>query len=177
MTATSSKWDFGDKGQQILETKLSVDMRKREMWFFHLPTSYLAATKIFRNQERSIPRWVSIICQKSETPRPVGQKKLGTPTSRNPPKTRSRDSWKTLPRSRDQAKIFRDPRFSRWHSIPLTSFFRNMCGTHSFLLFPLESLLASYLYWPKILGYHQILYNDVNATRAVIGRCLWSIRV
>ena len=147
LSSTSSKWDFGDKGQQILETKLSVDMRKREMWFFHLPTSYLAATKIFRNQERSIPRWVSIICpwiRDSETGRQ--KKKWGTPRSRNHPKTRSRDSSKKLPRSRDQAKIFRDLRFSRWHSIPLPSFFRYMCGTRSFLLFPLESLLASYLF-------------------------------
>ena len=34
-------------------------------------------------------------------------------------KTRLRDLSKTLPRFRDPAKIFRDPRFSRYHSPPL----------------------------------------------------------
>ena len=37
----------------------------------------------------------------------------------NHEKTRLRDLSKTLPRFRDPAKIFRDPRFSRYHSPPL----------------------------------------------------------
>ena len=37
----------------------------------------------------------------------------------NHAKTRLRDLSKTLPRFRDPAKIFRDPRFSRYHSPPL----------------------------------------------------------
>ena len=37
----------------------------------------------------------------------------------NHEKTRLRDLSKTLPRFRDPAKIFRDPRFSRYHSAPL----------------------------------------------------------
>ena len=37
----------------------------------------------------------------------------------NHAKTRLRDLSKTLPRFRDTAKIFRDPRFSRYHSLPL----------------------------------------------------------
>ena len=42
-------------------------------------------------------------------------KKLKT----NHAKTRLRDLSKTLPRFRDPVKIFRDPRFSRYHSPPL----------------------------------------------------------
>ena len=38
----------------------------------------------------------------------------------NHAKTRLRDLSKTLPRFRDPAKIFRDSRFSRYHSPPLT---------------------------------------------------------
>ena len=38
----------------------------------------------------------------------------------NHAKTRLRDLSKTLPRFRDPVKIFRDPRFSRYHSPPLT---------------------------------------------------------
>ena len=37
----------------------------------------------------------------------------------NHAKTRLRDLPKTLPRFQDPAKIFRDPRFSRYHSPPL----------------------------------------------------------
>ena len=37
----------------------------------------------------------------------------------NHAKTRFRDLSKTLPRFRDPVKIFRDPRFSRYHSPPL----------------------------------------------------------
>ena len=37
----------------------------------------------------------------------------------NRAKTRLRDLSKTLPRFRDPAKTFRDPRFSRYHSPPL----------------------------------------------------------
>ena len=49
-----------------------------------------------------------------------GKKKIETPTRKNHPKTRLRDSSKTsLPRFRDRAKISWDPRFSRYHSIPL----------------------------------------------------------
>ena len=39
----------------------------------------------------------------------------------NHAKTRLRDLSKTLPRFRDPVKIFRDPRFSRYHSPPLGS--------------------------------------------------------
>ena len=39
----------------------------------------------------------------------------------NHAKTRLRDLSKTLPRFRDPAKIFRDPRSSRYHSPPLLS--------------------------------------------------------
>ena len=44
-----------------------------------------------------------------------GSKKVKT----NHEKTRLRDLSKTLPRFRDPAKIFRDPRFSLYHSPPL----------------------------------------------------------
>ena len=37
----------------------------------------------------------------------------------NHAKTRLRDLSKTLPRFQDPAKMFRDPRFSRYHSPPL----------------------------------------------------------
>ena len=48
------------------------------------------------------------------------KKKIETPTCKNHPKTRLRHPSKAaLPRFRDRAKIFWDPRFSSDHSIPL----------------------------------------------------------
>ena len=41
-----------------------------------------------------------------------------TSETQNHPKTKFRDPSRTLPRFRDQAKIFRDPRYSRNHSTP-----------------------------------------------------------
>ena len=52
----------------------------------------------------------------------------------NHAKTRLRDLSKTLPRFRDPVKIFRDPRFSRYHSPPLilSDQTKTTEGEHSF---------------------------------------------
>ena len=53
----------------------------------------------------------------------------------NHEKTRLRDLSKTLPRFRDPAKIFRDPRFSRYHSAPLILFSILLANVLSEILF------------------------------------------
>ena len=55
------------------------------------------------------------------TPRLFGKKFQDSKNiNTNHAKTRLQDLSKTLPRFRDPAKIFRDPRFSWYHSPPLT---------------------------------------------------------
>ena len=60
------------------------------------------------------------ILVRNPSPRLFG-KKFGDSkkVNTNHAKTRLRDLSKTLPRFRDPANIFRDPRFSRYHSPPL----------------------------------------------------------
>ena len=55
---------------------------------------------------------------KSETPRPLGKKIQDSKTQKSPENEISRHI-KTLTRFRDRAKIFRYPRFSKYHSKPL----------------------------------------------------------
>ena len=55
---------------------------------------------------------------KSETPRTVG-KKIETCEKQKSPKNESSRPIKNASVIRDQAKIFQDPRFSRYHSLPL----------------------------------------------------------
>ena len=51
-------------------------------------------------------------------PRPFGQKRIKTPRPKRHPKKSSRPITNTSnPRFRDWVKFFRDPRFSRYHSI------------------------------------------------------------
>ena len=60
------------------------------------------------------------ILVRNPSPRLFGQKfRDSKKVNTNHAKTRLRDLSKTLPRFRDPAKIFRDPRFSRYHSPPL----------------------------------------------------------
>ena len=60
------------------------------------------------------------ILVRNPSPRLFGEKFRDTKRVKaNHEKTRLRDLPKTLPRFRDPAKIFRDPRFSRYHSPPL----------------------------------------------------------
>ena len=57
---------------------------------------------------------------RNPSPRLFGKKlRDSKKVNANHAKTRLRDLSKTLPRFRDPAKIFRDPRFSRYHSPPL----------------------------------------------------------
>ena len=61
------------------------------------------------------------ILVRNPSPRLFGKKfRDSKKVNTNHAKTRLRDLSKTLPRFRDPAKIFRDPRFSRYHSPPLT---------------------------------------------------------
>ena len=62
------------------------------------------------------------ILVRNPSPRLFGKNFRNSKKVKNKPyaKTRFRDLSKTLPRFRDPAKIFRDPRFSRYHSPPLT---------------------------------------------------------
>ena len=60
------------------------------------------------------------ILVRNPSPRLFGKKfRDSKEVNTNHAKTRLRDLSKTLPRLRDHAKIFRDPRFSRYHSPPL----------------------------------------------------------
>ena len=60
------------------------------------------------------------ILVRNPSPRLFGKKfRDSKKVKTNHAKTRLRDLSKTLPRFRDPAKIFRDPRFSRHHSSPL----------------------------------------------------------
>ena len=60
------------------------------------------------------------ILVRNPSPRLFGKKfRDSKKVKTNHAKTRLRDLSKTLPRFRDTAKIFRDPRFSRYHSPPL----------------------------------------------------------
>ena len=60
------------------------------------------------------------ILVRNPSPRLFGKKfRDSKKVNTNHAKTRLRDFSKTLPRFRDPAKIFRDPRFSRYHSPPL----------------------------------------------------------
>ena len=60
------------------------------------------------------------ILVRNPSPRLLGKKfRDSKEVKTNHAKTRLRDVLKTLPRFRDPAKIFRDPRFSRYHSPPL----------------------------------------------------------
>ena len=60
------------------------------------------------------------ILVRNPSPRLFGEKfRYSKKVKTNHEKTRLRDLSKTFPRFRDRAKIFRDPRFSRYHSPPL----------------------------------------------------------
>ena len=60
------------------------------------------------------------ILVRNPSPRLFGKKfRDSKKVNTNHAKTRLRDLSKKLPRFRDPAKIFRDPRFSRYHSPPL----------------------------------------------------------
>ena len=63
------------------------------------------------------------ILVRNPSPRLFGEKfRDSKKVKTNHEKTRLRDLSKTFPRFRDRAKIFRDPRFSRYHSPPLIIF-------------------------------------------------------
>ena len=60
---------------------------------------------------------------RNPSPRLFGKKfRESKKVKTNHAETRLRDLSKTLPRFRDPAKIFRDPRFLRYHSPPLIFF-------------------------------------------------------
>ena len=60
------------------------------------------------------------ILVRNPSPRLFGEKfRYSKKVKTNHEKTRLRDLSKTFPRFRDRANIFRDPRFSRYHSPPL----------------------------------------------------------
>ena len=83
------------------------------------------------------------ILVRNPSPRLFGKKfRDSKKVKTNHAKTRLRDLSKTLPRFRDPAKIFRDPRFSRYHSPPLRWFRRLFCFSH-FLFYFFFSLTAN----------------------------------
>ena len=71
----------------------------------------------------------------------------------NHEKTRLRDLSKTFPRFRDPAKIFRDPRFSRYHSPPLSRLHlfspSPFCILSNKPINPRESNSVSNAQWPE----------------------------
>ena len=81
------------------------------------------------------------ILVRNPSPRLFGEKfRDSKRVKANHEKTRLRDLPKTLPRFRDPSKIFRDPRFPRYHSAPLllakvlVENFLGLHGTYSFTL-------------------------------------------
>ena len=73
------------------------------------------------------PRDAEILVR-NPSPRLFGKKfRDSKKVKTNHTKTRLRDLSKTLPRFRDPAKIFRNPRFSRYHSPPLFSLVLDFC--------------------------------------------------
>ena len=78
------------------------------------------------------------ILVRNPSPRLFGKKfRDSKKVKTNHAKTRFRDLSKTLPRFRDPAKIFRDPRFSRYHSPPLYLFGLQFFFMSSFSFFSL----------------------------------------
>ena len=73
----------------------------------------------WRMVKSETPRDAEILVR-NPSPRLFGEKfRDSKKVKTNHEKTRLRDLSKTLPRFRDTAEIFRDPRFSRYHSPPL----------------------------------------------------------
>ena len=87
------------------------------------------------------------ILVRNPSPRLFGKKFRDSKKGKtNHAKTRLRDLSKTLPRFRDPAKIFRDPRFSSYHSPPLISY----------------SVLEYYLYTLRYTLIHLIIINNLH---------------
>ena len=85
------------------------------------------------------------ILVRNPSPRLFGEKfRDSKKVKANHEKTKLRDLSKTLPRFRDPAKIFRDPRFSRYHSPPL--FFRSHYG-HLIVLEGLTEMIVTFSFW------------------------------
>ena len=86
------------------------------------------------------------ILVRNPSPRLFGKKfRDSKRVNTNHAKTRLRDLSKTLPRFRDPAKIFRDPRFSRYHSPPL---FYSSC----YLAFKLSKISGNFVLIENGLG-------------------------
>ena len=101
------------------------------LFFSHLyfPYIYLVGCKAVRIMVTPIKGWrmvksetrrdVEILVRKIRARDPLVKIFETQKSKTNHEKTRLRDLSKTLPRFRDPAKIFRDPRFSRYYSAPL----------------------------------------------------------
>ena len=82
------------------------------------------------------------ILVRNPSPRLFGKKfRDSKKVNTNHAKTRLRDLSKTLPRFRDPAKIFRDPRFSRYHSPPL-----NMISNFQTSRFCLSNFIRTFIH-------------------------------
>ena len=86
------------------------------------------------------------ILVRNPSPRLFGEKfRDSKKVKTNHEKTRLRDLSKTLPRFRDPAKIFRDPRFPRYHSAPLLLakvLVENFLGLHCTYSFTLDKQIC-----------------------------------
>ena len=101
------------------------------------------------------------ILVRNPSPRLFGEKfRDSKKVKTNHEKTRLRDLSKTFPRCWDPAKIFRDPRFSRYHSPPLD------CFEH-----PKNSLLKSShpkKYLPKFFFPTKILKSEISNPKKIL---------
>ena len=87
------------------------------------------------------------ILVRNPSPRLFGKKfRDSKKVNTNHAKTRLRDLSKTLPRFRDPAKIFRDPRFSRYHSPPLYQDQLVLLNMHIYDKFHVPDVLIVLLY-------------------------------
>ena len=118
------------------------------------------------------------ILVRNPSPRLFGKKfRDSKKVNTNHAKTRLRDLSKTLPRFRDPAKIFRDPRFSRYHSPPLT-FLKKVISFFSFLgSYWGECYVSRHLWWGimtmQISGFlENIDWSNPDALTLMISSCI-----
>ena len=110
------------------------------------------------------------ILVRNPSPRLFGKKfRDSKKVNTNHAKTRLRDLSKTLPRFRDPAKIFRDPRFSRYHSPPLTIQNAKTCRSLEVIAYKNRTTgvlfreeVQEIIYWMLFLSLYYYMRNFCN---------------
>ena len=98
---------------------MSWTVRLKQTTELRLDLLFMTLVKEGWRMVKSETRRDAEILGRNPSPRLFGKKfRDSKQVKTNHAKTRLRDLPKTFPRFRDPAKIFRDPRFSRYHSPP-----------------------------------------------------------